>query len=157
IAITRNNGRHKTSVVPAKYSLSSRPSEARAGTHNHRKSFEAKPTHIAPTNIRRGVWVPAFAGTTAMFCTHHADLTRACARREGLSAIERACMRAHGWHSHGHLKLTSRKNRTHLKVLEAVCMHCAGGEGELEPSSNRMNDHELAQQYFGFFRITAFC
>jgi uncharacterized protein YjiS (DUF1127 family) len=47
-------------------------------------------------------------------------------------------MRAHGWHSHAHLKLTSRKNPPYLKVLEAVCMHGAGGEGELETLFNRM-------------------
>src|SRR5262249_36335036 len=69
---------------------------------------------------------------------HHANLTRACARRERLGAIERRLTRAHGWHSHGHLKLNSRKNPPYLKVLEAVCMHGAGGEGELETSSNRM-------------------
>ncbi len=44
---------------------SSRPSEARAGTHNHRPSCGAKAVErrfLEP--IEHGVWVPAFAGTT---------------------------------------------------------------------------------------------
>jgi uncharacterized protein YjiS (DUF1127 family) len=47
-------------------------------------------------------------------------------------------MHAHGWHSHAHLKLNSRKNPPHLKVMEAVCMHGAGGEGEPKNLFNRM-------------------
>jgi hypothetical protein len=42
----------------------------KAGTHNHRFELpssimpQAKPTTSVLTNFRRGVWVPAFAGTT---------------------------------------------------------------------------------------------
>jgi hypothetical protein len=43
-----------SSVVPAK-----------AGTHNHRKWGCAKSLHSVFQNRRHGVWVPAFAGTTA--------------------------------------------------------------------------------------------
>src|ERR1700688_3800408 len=37
---------------------------AKARTHNHRCSLEQKASATAPTNAGRGVWVPAFAGTT---------------------------------------------------------------------------------------------
>jgi hypothetical protein len=60
-------------------------------------------------------------------------LTAACARRELLGAIERSRTSMHGTYSDAYLKLIWRKNPHHLKVLEAVCMHGAGGEGELDP------------------------
>jgi hypothetical protein len=43
---------------------------ANAGTHNHRASLEREPvvTWVVVTNDGWGVWVPAFAGTTAVFC-----------------------------------------------------------------------------------------
>ena len=60
-------------------------------------------------------------------------LTAACAARERIGAIERSHTHAHGSYSDAYLKLIWRENRAYLKVLEAVCMHGAGGEGELDP------------------------
>ena len=44
---------------------SSRPSETRAGTHNHRLLLLRRGDCQFALQNRRGVWVPAFAGTTA--------------------------------------------------------------------------------------------
>ena len=60
-------------------------------------------------------------------------LTPACACRERLGAIEHSHTRTHGSYSDAYLKLIWRKNPAYLKVLEAICMHGAGGEGELDP------------------------
>ena len=38
---------------------------AKAGTHNHRRLMEQKPLAIVLKKWGRGVWVPAFAGTTS--------------------------------------------------------------------------------------------
>ncbi|CCD97166.1 hypothetical protein BRAO375_950012 [Bradyrhizobium sp. ORS 375] len=35
-----------------------------AGTHNPREQFEARASTISLNDVCRGVWVPAFAGTT---------------------------------------------------------------------------------------------
>jgi hypothetical protein len=45
---------------------SSRTSEARCGTHNHRASFARKSSNSISQHKRHGVWVPASAGTTPM-------------------------------------------------------------------------------------------
>jgi hypothetical protein len=37
---------------------------SQAGTHNHRHLLEQKPSASVPKTRSRGVWVPAFAGTT---------------------------------------------------------------------------------------------
>ena len=37
---------------------------ANAGTHNHRRLWLEKMSNTLRRRIRRGVWVPAFAGTT---------------------------------------------------------------------------------------------
>jgi hypothetical protein len=37
---------------------------AKAGTHNHRRLLEQKPSATVQKMRGRGVWVPAFAGTT---------------------------------------------------------------------------------------------
>src|SRR6266699_1433556 len=37
---------------------------AKAGTHNHRRLLRWKVSATAPKTRGRGVWVPAFAGTT---------------------------------------------------------------------------------------------
>jgi uncharacterized protein YjiS (DUF1127 family) len=68
----------------------------------------------------------------------HALLTPPCANCERFSAIEHPDALAHGSYSDGILKLIWMKNPPHLKVLEAVGMHGAGGEGERDPLQTRM-------------------
>ena len=68
-----------------------------AGTHNHRRWFEQKPLAHGAKTRGRGVWVPAFAGTTRFWicrrCEEQRDEARlarnhscdACARRSATS------------------------------------------------------------------------
>src|SRR5689334_23553660 len=47
--------------------VSSRASEARPGTHNHRVELCHPVSALVPNRWDNAVWVPAFAGTTALF------------------------------------------------------------------------------------------
>jgi hypothetical protein len=90
-----------------KQSPSSRTSEARCGTHNHRRSFARKSSNSVCRNERHGVWVPASVGTTAMSLTPSRLHDRA-----------------------------GRSNSRHCERSEAIQLRCGWGHGLLRCARN---------------------